>query len=58
MLAGMLIILVIVLVILYSLGRGLDIADAAWQNRKIKEPCPYCGSMAHRKSWHTPKQGV
>lgn len=56
MIVGMLILLGIVLVILWSIGRAIDITDAAWKTRKIKEPCPYCGSMAHRKSWHTPKQ--
>jgi hypothetical protein len=56
MLWGIVILLVIGWLILYSLGRAMDITEDAWKNRKVKDPCPYCGSMAHRKSYHVPKR--
>lgn len=45
----------IILFVLYSFGRGMDALEDTWKNRKITEPCPYCGSMEHRKDYHVPK---
>lgn len=62
MLTVLLFFFLILFLVLYSLGKGLDIADEAWRNRKPKKyfvddgSCPYCGSMEHDKTYHVPRQ--
>lgn len=54
------IILLVLVLIFWSFSSGIRMMDSAVTDarmrRKPKEPCPYCGSMEHFKTYHVPKE--
>jgi hypothetical protein len=59
MLFGLIVIVGVVFLLLYMVGRSIDIgqqvSNGYWSSKRAKMTCPYCGEKGHGKEFHTPK---
>lgn len=59
MLVGIVVVIGIAFLLLYMVGRSINIAqetsDNYWSRKRANTICPYCGIKGHGKEFHTPK---
>lgn len=59
MLVGLIVVLGIVFLVIYMVGRSVEIAQQTsnnyWSHKRANTTCPYCGVKGHGKEFHTPK---